>query len=128
MMAARGVVLLLVGTIFVDWIWLEGSYRGVVCTSLVGDVDSWQRGAGFGIGCGLVDSCRVEASSDVMVASMASLERGSTSVEYLEEDVERKVEVISKACAQGAFFGMYQGVGDGGDRGTRPSLILYTLY
>jgi hypothetical protein len=41
---------------------------------------------------------------------------------------ERKVEVISEACAQGAFFGMYQGVGDGGDRGTRLGLILYALY
>jgi hypothetical protein len=28
---------------------------------------------GFCVGCGLVDSCRVEASSDVVVASMASL-------------------------------------------------------
>jgi hypothetical protein len=83
---------------------------------------------GFGVGCGLVDSRRVEASSNVTMVSMASLERGGALVEYLEEGVERKVEVISEACAQGAFFGMYQGVGDGGDRGARPGLILYTLY
>jgi hypothetical protein len=66
---------------------------------------------GFGVGCGLVDSRRVEASSDVAVASMQSLERGDASVEHLEEGyVEREVEVISKACAQGAFFGIYQGL------------------
>jgi hypothetical protein len=37
---------------------------------------------------------------------------------------EREVEVTSGACAQGTFFGFYQGVGDGGDRGTRPGLSL----
>jgi hypothetical protein len=40
---------------------------------------------GFGIGCGLVYSRRVDASSDVMVASMACLERGRAMVEHLEE-------------------------------------------
>jgi hypothetical protein len=40
---------------------------------------------GFGVGCGLVYSCRVEASSDVAVASMASLERGCATVEHLDE-------------------------------------------
>jgi hypothetical protein len=80
---------------------------------------------GFCVGCGLVDSCRVEASSDVVVASMASPERGGASVKHPGEGcAEREVEVISGASAQGAFFGMYQGVGDGGDRGTRPGLIL----
>jgi hypothetical protein len=37
---------------------------------------------GFGVGCGLVESHWVVASSDAAVASMASLERGGTSVEY----------------------------------------------
>jgi hypothetical protein len=62
---------------------------------------------GFGVGCGLVDLRRVEASSDIAVASMASLERGGTSVEHLEEgyvEREREVEVVFEACAQGTFF------------------------
>jgi hypothetical protein len=41
---------------------------------------------GFGVGCGLVYSRRVEASSDVAVALMASLERGRATVEHLEEE------------------------------------------
>jgi hypothetical protein len=40
---------------------------------------------GFGVGCGLVYSRRVEASSDVAVASMAYLKRGCATVEHLEE-------------------------------------------
>jgi hypothetical protein len=89
-----------------------------------------------------VDSRKVEASSNVVVASMASLERGGASIEHPGGGcAEREVEVISEACAQGAFFEkMYQGVSDGvkvaklqirvkwGDRGTRLGLILYVLY
>jgi hypothetical protein len=57
----------------------------------------------------LVDSLRVEVSSDVAVVSSASLERGGASLEYpVEGCAEREVEVISEACAQGAFFGIYQ--------------------
>jgi hypothetical protein len=71
-----------------------------------------------------------------VVVSMTCLERGHFTVEHIEEGYkthkalqwERQVDVISEACAQGAFFGMYQGVSDGGDRGTRPGLILYSLY
>jgi hypothetical protein len=37
------------------------------------------------------------------------------------------VEVITRACAQGTFFGFYKGDSDGGDRGTRPNLILYAF-
>jgi hypothetical protein len=49
-----------------------------------------------------------------MVASMSSLERGGTSIEHPGEGcTEREVEMISEACAQDAFFEMYQGVGDG---------------
>jgi hypothetical protein len=60
---------------------------------------------------------------------MANLEKGGASVEHPGEGcAEREVEVISKACAQGAFFGWYQGVRDDGDRGTRPDLILFALY
>jgi hypothetical protein len=44
---------------------------------------------GFGVGCGLVYSCRVEALSDVAVASMASLERGRATIEHLEEGYKR---------------------------------------
>jgi hypothetical protein len=37
---------------------------------------------GVGVGCGLMDSHRVVASSGAMLASMASLERGFASVEH----------------------------------------------
>jgi hypothetical protein len=84
---------------------------------------------GLCVGCGLVDLRRVEASSDIVVASMASLVRGSASVEHPGEGcAEREVEVISEGLAQGAFFRMYQGLGVGDDRGTRSGLILYALY
>jgi hypothetical protein len=45
MMAAHGIVLPLVGVVFGYWIWFKGSCGGVVCISLVRDVDSWWRGA-----------------------------------------------------------------------------------
>jgi hypothetical protein len=47
-------------------------------TSNLGSEVMW----GFGVRCDLVDSRRVEASSDVAVVSMASLERGGASVEH----------------------------------------------
>jgi hypothetical protein len=60
---------------------------------------------GFGVGCGMVDSRRVVVSSDAVVASMATLERGGTSVEHPgEECAEREVEVISGAYAQGFLW------------------------
>jgi hypothetical protein len=50
-------------------------------TSTLGGELLW----GFGFGCGLVYSRRVEASSDVVVASMECLKRGCMMVEHLEE-------------------------------------------
>jgi hypothetical protein len=41
--------------------------------------------------------------------------------------MEGEVKVTSGACAQGAFFGFYPRVGDGGDRGTSPGLTLYAF-
>jgi hypothetical protein len=63
----------------------------------------------------------VGALSGAMVASMASLMRGSASVLHPGVGLaERGVEVISGACAQGAYFGYHRGVHDGDSRGTRP--------
>jgi hypothetical protein len=68
------------------------------------------------------------ALSGAVVASMASLERGFTLVDHYRNGyVDREVEVISGACTQGAFFGFYQGVGDGSGQGTSPGLILYAF-
>jgi hypothetical protein len=86
MMAACGIILPLVGIVFGDWFWLEGYCGGVGAppSSEMSTLGS-EVLRGFNIGCGLVYSRRVEASSDVMVASMASLERGRAMVEHLED-------------------------------------------
>jgi hypothetical protein len=48
----------------------------------------------------LMDSRRVVASSDAVVASMASVERGFSSVKHPGDGcAEREVEVTSRACA-----------------------------
>jgi hypothetical protein len=55
---------------------------------------------GFDVGYGLMDSRRVVASSDAVVASMASVERGFSSVKHPGDGcAEREVEVTSRACA-----------------------------
>jgi hypothetical protein len=61
----------------------------------VTDVPRWIRAGG--------------ALSGVMVASMASLMRGCASVLHPGVELaERGVEVISGACAQGAYFGYHR--------------------
>jgi hypothetical protein len=116
MMAACGVALPYVGVIFgVDSGWrdleVEQFASSSSATLTLGGEEQWD----FGVGCGLMDSCRVVAPSDAMVVSIARLESGFTLIKHPGEGyAEREVEVTSGAYAQGDFSGFYQGVGDGG--------------
>jgi hypothetical protein len=58
--------------------------------------------------------CRVVAPSDTAVASMADLVKGFASSNTPEMGWRKEVMVTFGVCAQGAFFGLYQGVVDGG--------------
>jgi hypothetical protein len=79
---------------------------------------------GLGDGCAKMNSRRAGAPSGVMVASMASLVRGFASIfQPGVGSADKGVEVTSKACAPGTFFGYHQGVHDDDGRGTRPKLI-----
>jgi hypothetical protein len=58
---------------------------------------------GLHVGCGLMDSRRVVASSGAVVASMASLERDFALVGHSGDGhTDFEVEVIPELCAQGA--------------------------
>jgi hypothetical protein len=65
---------------------------------------------GLSVGCGLVDSRRVVAPSDVAVASMASLERGGASVEHPGEGcTEGEEKMISGALRTRCFLWIVPG-------------------
>jgi hypothetical protein len=71
MMAARGVVLPLVGVIFGDWSgWRDHVAEWCAPPSLATSTLGGEVLQGFSVGCGLVDSRGVEASSDIAVVSM----------------------------------------------------------
>jgi hypothetical protein len=71
-----------------------------------------------------MDSCRTVAPYGTMAALMAGLVRAS--LWFITSDMgwREEVEVTSRVCAQGDFFGLYRGVGDGGGKGARPCPIL----
>jgi hypothetical protein len=70
---------------------------------------------GLGVGCGLMDSRRVVASSGAVVASMASLERDFALVEHSGDGhTGCEVEVTSEALRTRRLFGYYRGVGNDG--------------
>jgi hypothetical protein len=79
---------------------------------------------GLGDGCAKMNSRRADAPSGAVVASMASLVRGFASIFHPGiGSADRRVEVTSKACAQGAFFGYHREIRDDDSRSTRPCLF-----
>jgi hypothetical protein len=86
MMAACGVALPYAGVVFgVDSRWRDLEVERFPSSSSATSTFGGEEQRGFGVGFGLMDSCRVVGPFDAVVASMARLKSGFTSVEHLGE-------------------------------------------